>query len=113
MCALTECRARPGITTSPNWDVLVVPLAGGPKNRGEMGKGKKMRDLGEGEGLTLVCWHPAGLCLHRAVSPGELPDVIFLGGVNWDSCRCKLWERAQERGLQGSRGAEDFGDVQP
>lgn len=40
-------------------------------------KGKKMRDLGEDEGLTLVCRAPAGVCFHSAVSPEELPDVIF------------------------------------
>lgn len=34
--------------------------------------GKRMRDLGEDEGLTLVCCGPAGVCSHSAVSPDEL-----------------------------------------
>lgn len=42
-------------------------------------KGKKMRDLGEDEGLTLACRGPAGVCFHSAVSPDELPVVIFWG----------------------------------
>lgn len=44
-------------------------------------KGKKMRALEEDEGLTHVCWGPAGVCFHSAASPDELPDVIFWGGL--------------------------------
>ena len=61
-------------------------------------KGKKMRDLGEDKGLTLVCRCLAGGCFHSAVSLDELPDVIFWG-VDWDS-QGWLWVLvAQREGL--------------
>lgn len=77
-----------------------------------MGKGEENEGFGGGRRVNFVCWSPAGLCLHRAVSPGELPDVIFLGQVG-TAVGAELWEEAQQRGLQGSCGAEDLGDVQP
>lgn len=60
--------------------MVVVPLAGDPKCQREMEKGEEKEEFGGGKGLTLVCWRPAGLCFHRAVSPGELPDVVFFWG---------------------------------
>lgn len=62
-----------------NWDALVTASVGDHKCQREMKKGRKMRGLGEDEGLTLACRGPAGVCFHSAVSPDELPDVVFWG----------------------------------
>lgn len=76
-----KCPACPGTKLphpSPKLGhVGLVPVAGDPKIHQEMAKGEEKEVFGEGKGLTRVCCHPAGLCLHRAVSPGELPDVIL------------------------------------
>lgn len=63
-----------------------------------MEKGEEKEEFGGGKGLTLVCWRPAGLCFHRAVSPGELPDVVFLG-VIWDRPG-QLWVQSSEKKLR-------------
>lgn len=70
--------------------------------------GKRMRDLGEHEGLTLVCRGPAGVCSHSTVSPDELPDVIFLGTA-WVGCGCKALRAEAQLVAQGRACRRDVG----
>lgn len=89
--------------SSMSWDHNFPLWLGILKSNRTWKREEKRRDLGEGKGLTLVCW---------AVSPGELPDVIFWGQAG-TAVGAKLGEAAQKRDLQESCWAGDFGDVQP